>query len=154
MVVFLTFVGILAGLVSLQNNGAAMALYNSTTSHQFSLPYDDGNQVPDEYDSIRTVLAGAAYKLGVTADEMNEAYDEAQCSIIPFSAQTEISQDGQARAPEVSSDDMPGYLATVFDIMARNLGIPAKDILAAWQSTIEEFRQFDSNDSQENAGEF
>jgi hypothetical protein len=128
--------------------GTAMPEFSSTSSHQFSWPSDDGQSaLPDNSESVQILLARVAYKLGVTPDEMSQAYAEAQSSVIPFSEQTDISQDWVAEAPKILSDNISVNLATMFKIMAIYLGIPAKDISAAWQTTVEDLRQDDSTGS-------
>ena len=150
---FLAFVIAVTMIFSRDNaGGTAMPEFSSTYSHQFSLPPDDGQPaLPDNSESVQTVLAGVAYKLGFTPDEMAQAYAEAQSSIIPFSEQTDISQDRVAEAPKIISDNISVNLATMFKIMAIYLGIPEKDIPAAWQTTVEELRQ---DDSTGNADEY
>jgi hypothetical protein len=143
---FLAFVIVVTIIFSRGNTGeTAMQEFSSTSSHQFSWPSDDSQPaLPDNSESVQTVLARVAYKLGVTPDEMASAYAEAQSSVIPFSEQTDISQDWVAEAPKILSDNISVNLATMFKIMAIYLGIPEKEISAAWQTTVEEFRQTDS----------
>jgi hypothetical protein len=145
MFIYLVFLMAMTALVSLgymnADRGPAIQIRSTSNEHQFSWP--SGNQQPsspDSPDSIQIVLARAAYKLGISTDEMTQAYEEAKACIIPLPAQPEISQDGQAKAPNAISDDMAGYLETTFKIMAGNLGIPAKDISAAWQVSVEELK--------------
>jgi hypothetical protein len=146
---FLAFVIVVTIIFSRGNTvGTAMPEFSSTSSHQFSWPSDDGQPaVPDNSESVQTVLARVANKLGVTPDVMAQAYAEAQSSVIPFSEQTDISQDWVAEAPKIISDNISVNLATMFKIMAIYLGIPVKDISAAWQTTVEELRQADSTSS-------
>jgi hypothetical protein len=150
--IFLAFITAVTMIYSGSNaGGPALPESSPTSSHQFSWPADGGQPtLPDNSESLQIVLAGVANKLGLTQDKMAQAYATAQSNVIPFSGQTDISQDLAARAPKVISDNASVDLATIFKIMAVNLGIPAQDISDAWQSTIEELSQDDNTDSTVN----
>ncbi|MBN1375481.1 MAG: hypothetical protein JXA01_04940 [Dehalococcoidia bacterium] len=139
MLIFLTMIGIVAQLYPLdKNTDGPLPLHNTSTSNQFSRPYEDGAADTSSYDEVQIVLAGAANRLGIPADEMDQAYDEALSSIIPYPTQQDLSHDREALAPEALTDDMYGNLASLFEIMAINLGISSEDIWEAWQETLEE----------------
>jgi hypothetical protein len=150
--IFLAFVTVITMIFSGSNaGGTAFPESSSTSSHQFCRPADGGQTtLPDNSESLQTILAGTASKLGITTDKMAEAYSTAQSNVIPFSGRTDISQDMEARTPKDIPDNASTDLATMFKIMAIHLGIPAQDISDAWQLTVKELSQSDSNDSGTN----
>ena len=152
MFIYLAFIVAMTALVSLgyiNADRASTTLISSTPNdRQFSWPSNDQQPVlPYSSDSIITVLAKSADKLGVSTDEFTQAYEEAQSDTIPPSPLSGISQDGQAKTPQFPAKDMSGYLSAIFDRMSDYLGIPAADISAAWQATIAEIKLNSSTDS-------
>jgi hypothetical protein len=145
MFIYLAFLTVVTVLVWLGYNhapqGPAIEIGTTSIPRQFSPPSTGPDySFSQTQDSTQIVLEKMAPKLGISAYDLTQAFDHAQSETIPPSPSDAISQDGEARAPQVISDNMSDYLSIIFDRISGALGISATQISEAWQETVTELK--------------
>ena len=150
MFLFLAFVTLVTVAVSQGCSSGNQASTPSTTqSGQQSSQQSGNGQTRGQRDPefMKNVLAKVADKLGVSADSVTQAYQQAQSSVTPPTPPATTTQDGQTQTPPgqgrgrpSGSDNRTGYMSAIIDKMSTTLNIPADKITTAWQVAMTELR--------------
>jgi hypothetical protein len=152
MFLFLAFVGIVTVLVSQGcSSGSNAATTPSTSQSGQPSAQQPGNgqaRGPRDPNFIKNVLAKVADKLGVSADSVTQAYQQAQAAVTPPTPPTPGAQGGQTQGTPPGpgqgrpsgSDNRSAYMSAIMNQMSVTLNIPADQISTAWQAAMTELR--------------
>jgi hypothetical protein len=105
---------------------------------------------------MKNVLAKVADKLGVSADAVTRAYDDARSSMAPPAPPAAVTNDQSTPPPgtrswrQGGSENRTAFMSPVFDKMSASLNIPADKISAAWQAAMTELRPANSSNTSSN----
>jgi hypothetical protein len=159
--VFLAFVALLTVAVSQGCTAGA-----GQAAPQSGAPGATSNQQPGQSpdrqggssrnpDFMNNVMAKVATKLGVSADAVTQAYQQARATLVPPAPPSTPSTGGQAVTPPPpgqgrsgrpsGSDNRTAFMSAIFDKMSVSLNIPSDQISTAWQSAMTELRPSNSS---------
>ncbi|MCX6006717.1 MAG: hypothetical protein NTZ34_05590 [Chloroflexi bacterium] len=151
MFLLLAFVALVTVAVSQGCSNGSNASTSSTNQSVQQASQQSGNgQSGGQRDPnfMKNVLAKVADKLGVSADSVTQAYQQAQSTVVPPAPPATTTQDGQTQNPPTGqghsrpsgSDNRTGYMSAIIDKMSAALNIPADKITTAWQAAMTELR--------------
>jgi len=155
MFLFLAFVAVVTvvsqGCSSQSSTSTPTTTQPSTTQsgQQSSQPAGNGqSRGQRDPNFIKNVLAKVADKLGVSADSVTQAYQQAQSSMTPPTPPSTTTQDGQTQNPPSApgqgrpsgSDNRTARMSALMDKMSATLNIPVDKLTAAWQAAMTELR--------------
>lgn len=154
MFLYLAFVAIVTVLVSQGCSSGNNSSTSSTTQSGRQSSQQPGNgQSRGQRDPnfIKNVLAKVADKLGISADSVTQAYQQAQSAVTPAApptppamaaqnGQTTNTTPGSGQGRPSGSDNRTARMSAIMNQMSATLNIPVDQLSAAWQSAMTELR--------------